>query len=246
MVDTKRIEVTDDSYLNPDIRDDAPMEKPKEEEKSDRPEWLPEKFATAEELAKSYAELEKKNSQPIDEQKDENKSEQQIKIEKETGLELNPFFDEYAEKGELAEESYNKLNKLGLPKDLVESYIEGQKALSTNQSQEIFGEVGGQDNYGRVIEWAKNNLEEAEVNAFNNVIDKGNNEEMKLAVQGLHARYSKSEGSEPNLVTGDANVTQNVFRSTAEIVKAMQDPRYKVDKAYRNDVEQKLARSDIT
>ena len=245
MSDTQRIEIVDES--KGDIQTNSPMEKPTEEIKSDRPEWLPEKFATAEELAKSYAELEKKNSQPQEEQKaeEENKTEEQLKIEKETGLDLDPYYKEFEEKGELAQESYDKLNKLGLPKDLVDSYIEGQKALTTNQTQAIYNEVGGQEKYGKVIEWATNNLEQTEVEAFNSVMDKGNTAEMKLAIQGLNARYMKSEGSEPNLVSGEADVTQSKFRSTAEIVRAMQDPRYKTDVAFRNDVEQKLARSDI-
>jgi hypothetical protein len=242
-MDTERIEITDTS--KGDIKEDAPMEKPVEEQ-SDRPEWLPEKFATAEELAKSYAELEKKNSQPQDEQKtEENKSEAELKIEKETGLDLKDYFAEYEEKGELAPESFEKLDKLGLPKDLVESYIEGQKAIQSKASNEIFDQVGGQDNYGKVIDWAKNNLQADEVESYNKIMDGGNQSDMKLAVQGLYSRYGKSEGSEPNLIKGEANSTQSAFRSTAEIVKAMQDPRYKSDTAYRNDVEQKLARSNV-
>ena len=242
-MDTEKIEITDDS--KGDIKENSPLEKPVEQN-TDRPEWLPEKFATAEELAKSYAELEKKNSQPQEEQKtEENKSEEQLKIEKETGLNLEDYFKEYEDKGELAPESFEKLDKLGLPKDLVESYIEGQKAIQSKQSNEIFDVVGGQENYGKVIDWAKNNLQADEVESYNKIMDAGNPADMKLAVQGLYSRYGKSEGSEPNLVRGEANSTQSVFRSTAEIVKAMQDPRYKDDPAFRNDVEQKLKRSTV-
>jgi len=242
-MDTERIEITDDS--KGDIRENAPMEKPVDNN-TDRPEWLPEKFATAEELAKSYAELEKKNSQPQEEQTTEdNKSEAELKIEKETGLDLKDYFTEYEEKGELTKESFDKLDKLGLPKDLVESYIEGQKAIQSKSSGEIFDVVGGQDNYGKVIDWAKNNLQADEVESYNKIMDGGNQSDMKLAVQGLYSRYGKSEGSEPNLIKGEASSTQSAFRSTAEIVKAMSDPRYKDDPAFRNDVEKKLANSTV-
>ena len=57
--------------------EDVPVEQ-KQDVQSDRPEWLPEKFKSAEELAKSYTELEKSYSE---------KSQA-------TANDLNPFFDE--------------------------------------------------------------------------------------------------------------------------------------------------------
>lgn len=62
----------------------------------------------------------------------------------------------------------------------------------------------------------------------------------------MMSRYTTSEGNEPRLVkgvaTGDATA---VFRSTAELVSAMKDPKYKNDPAYRQDVIDKLGRSSI-
>ena len=48
------------------------------------------------------------------------------------------------------------------------------------------------------------------------------------------------------MVTGKANKQGGeVFRSQAEVVKAMQDSRYDRDPAYRRDIQDKLERSDI-
>ena len=48
------------------------------------------------------------------------------------------------------------------------------------------------------------------------------------------------------MLTGKGAPTKaDVFRSQAEVVRAMQDPRYDSDPAYRNDVMMKLERSDI-
>ena len=106
--------------------EDAPVE----QTQTDRPEWLPEKFKSAEELAKSYTELEKSFSE---------KSQA-------TANDLNPFFDEYSEKGELTQDSYNKLNGMGLSKDVVDNYISGMKAQTDLQVTRIQNEVGGESN----------------------------------------------------------------------------------------------------
>jgi hypothetical protein len=42
-----------------------------------------------------------------------------------------------------------------------------------------------------------------------------------------------------------AKTAGDVFRSQAEVVQAMNDPRYEKDEAYRNDIFQKLERSNI-
>ena len=211
--------------------EDVPVEQ-KQDVQSDRPEWLPEKFKSAEELAKSYTELEKSFSE---------KSQA-------TANDLNPFFDEYSEKGELTQDSYNKLNGMGLSKDVVDNYISGMKAQTDLQVTRIQNEVGGETNYNNMIKWAQNNLSEAEVNAFNKTIESGNNEEAILAVKGVNARYKATQTpqtNEPSLIKGQAAAPREVFRSTAEVVKAINDPRYAEDGAYRKDVENKIKRSEI-
>ena len=48
------------------------------------------------------------------------------------------------------------------------------------------------------------------------------------------------------MLTGNAPKSSgSEFRSQAEVVKAMSDPRYENDPAYRMDIMQKLERSDI-
>ena len=100
-------------------------EQQKQNLNTDRPSWLPEKFNTAEDLAKAYGELEKAYSskeapQPMTQQQ----------VEQTTGLSLDNYYNEFAEKGELSEDSYNQLASQGLSRDLVDSYIEGQSAIA--------------------------------------------------------------------------------------------------------------------
>jgi hypothetical protein len=127
----------------------------------------------------------------------------------------------------------------------VDAYIKGQQALITQYQGEVFNVVGGKDGYTSVVQWAAKNLSPEEIDAFNTTVNSGNLEQAKMAVKGLQARFSSSEGNEPALLTGSAGPSDGVFRSTSELVEAMSNPKYKSDPAYRSDVEKKLARSSI-
>ena len=66
-----------------------------------------------------------------------------------------------------------------------------------------------------------------------------------MAVSGLKARYDNTVGVTPTLIQGQAAAPQSAFQSTAEIVSAINDPRYKEDSAYRSNVEAKIKRSNV-
>jgi hypothetical protein len=217
---------------------------PKEPEAdSERPEWLPEKFKSAEDMAKAYSELEKKlGSKEEPEQEDTVDQPDDIPSE----IDFDRFNSEYNEAGQLSEESYADLEKQGLPRELVDDYIRGQEALKSAMTQTAYDSVGGEDQYKSMIAWAGENLSEAQVDAFNEQINSGDQAKMTLAIQGLNAQYRSAEGSEPKLVQGDtATPAGGVFNSSAELTQAMRDPRYKTDPAYRKMVADKLNRSKI-
>ena len=120
--------------------DKAMLEKAEQlESNSNRPEWLPEKFKSAEELVASYQELEKKLGQPKQEAEETITEEQRETIQEQedevaqvmdkAGLDFNAFQQEYAENGELSKEAYDALSKAGFPKTLVDTWIMGQEAL---------------------------------------------------------------------------------------------------------------------
>ena len=89
-------------------------------------------------------------------------------------------------------------------------------------------------------------MEKSQVNAFDEVVNTGSIEAIKLAVAGLKAQYDNANGVEGRMVTGKAPVNSgDIFRSQAELVAAMNDPRYDRDPAYRQDVVEKLDRSNL-
>ena len=109
--------------------------------------------------------------------------------------------------------------------------------LADADTQSIMAMAGGQEQYGQLVQWAADNLSQDYVQAFDALVDTGNTETIKLAVRGLMADYEANNGRDGQLLSGrGAPVKQDAFRSQAEVVAAMSDPRYDNDPAYRNDV----------
>ena len=218
------------------------------EEVSERPEWLPEKFNSPEDMAKAYGELESRMGQQTSSDSTEETSET---VEEATGLSteyLAPYSDEFMEHGDLSEESYARLEKeAGIPQDIARAYVEGQRALVEQQQNTVFAEGGGQENYNEMVDWAGDNFTDAEITSFDNAIDSGDMNAAMMAVRGLQARYAQANGSAPNLVKGNAGKdTTSGFRSWQQVSAAMRDPRYAKDPAYRKDVENRLSVSNLT
>ena len=106
--------------------------------------------------------------------------------------------------------------------------------------------AGGEQEYNNMIGWAGENLTEQEVSMFDYVMDLGDPYAIFFAVRSLINSYQNATGVEGELLTGKAAYTpQDAFRSQAEVMAAMDDPRYERDPAYRQDVFNKLERSDI-
>jgi len=238
-------------------------EKPVEENKptQSRPEGLPEKFNSVEDMVKSYSELEKKlgeQSQPTKESVDpvsqaETKEEQPksdldiaTKAVDSAGLNMETLSEEFAKDGKLADNSYKSLEKAGIPKEYVDRFIAGQQAIADQQSSTVKNMVGGAEAYDSMSEWASENLSETEKQAYNAAVNSKDLEAVKLAVVGLKARYAQSTGSEPKLVEGKASPSgEQGFASWAQVTQAMSDPRYAKDPAYQAEIKNKLANSKI-
>lgn len=216
----------------------------------DRPAWLPEKFKTPEDLANSYAELERKlsstNSGDRDElQEAEDNIGQAEQAVTEAGLDFSALVDEYSETGELSDSSFEALSQSGIPKGVVEAFISGQEAKTEIIQKNAFDLVGGEEQYTQMLNWAENNLSEQEINAFNANLESQDIAATNFAIKGLFTQYAMASGVAPNLVQGTGQITSGSFRSIAEMKEAMKDPKYKSDPAYRAEVAQKLSLSDI-
>ena len=239
-------------------------EKPVEEKQSTQSvEGLPEKFKSVEEMAKSYSELEKKlgeQSQPKPEVdpvsattlKGEEPKVEESKLEiaenavENAGLDFNTLAQEYADNGQLGEQSYKALEDSGIPKEYVDQFIAGQKAIGEQQTSNVKNMVGGEEAYNEMASWASKNMSDGEKKAYNAAVNSADMDTVKLAVDSLKAKYQSANGTEPNLVQGKATpVAEQGYESWAEVTQAMADPRYSKDPAYQAAVKAKIANSEI-
>ena len=230
--------------------DKAVKDEPKlngEDETPERPEWLPEKFKTPEDMAKAYAELEKAKSKgeaPDDKDTDATAE----KAVDEAGLDMDALSKEYAESGELSKESLEALSKVGITEDMVQSYITGQEAQAAAAQKELLEPIGGDiEAYNKLTAWAGDNLSDAEVDEFNSVLATGNPSAVKMAIRDLSAKYEGVNGTEPGRqLSGKPNISgAAVYESTADLMKDMSNPEYAKNPAFRAKVEAKLGRSNI-
>jgi len=265
MSETESVEIKSfDEEYNPSLEDEASkFEDPVD---PDRPAWLPEKFASVEDMAKAYSELEKKQSrgqniaddiptedtpedaEEADTEVSQEETEQAAREATEAaGLDFDDLSREYWEAGELSEDAYAKLEQSGIPKNVVDAFIKGQEALLDRTRNEVFETVGGGENYQSMIEWAADTLPPEEIEAYNRAVNSADLNTAKMAVTGLKARFDASEGFEPrrSVKGAAAQAAPQSYRSLAEMRAEMSDPRYSSDPAFRREVEKKLANSDI-
>lgn len=220
-----------------------------EGQQNQEPPKLAGKFASKEELEKAYLELEKKlgggkkeEAPPVDPSNvDQSKAEE---IAKDAGLDINQMQQWYAQNGQLSEEHYKALEKSGIPKEIVDQYIAGQEAQAEKYRDSIISKVGGQDNFSAMAEWAKVNMSEQEIAAYNKATSSADMTVVENAVLGLAYRYQSAVGKDPKLLGGQTAGSSG-FQSVAQLTEAMKDPRYEKDPAYRKDVQNRLANSNI-
>lgn len=219
----------------------------------ERPEWLPEKFSSAEELAKAYSELEKaqssrKQERNLTEFDPENVPDEQeaAQIAEEAGLDFYELSATFWSQGDLTPEQYEALEASGIPRDIVDSYIDSQLDNLEHQREAIMNEVSEGTSYDELTEWAVTNLEANEINAYNRIMQSNDVDAIRMAVRGLNARYNSEYGVEPkrNLSGSEASMGET-YGSVAQLTQDMSDPRYESDPAFRAKVEAKLGRSNI-
>ena len=234
-----------------------------EEIQSQEENLLAGKYKTAQELEKAYGELQKKLGEKSEPDSTESESEDEIVAEDSTEpSEVSPAIDlitsandeYYQNDGKLSDETIEKFSSMS-SKDLVNAYIEIQKNNPQAQQQvadisqasinEVKNFVGGEKSYDQIVDWAANTLDQPSIEAFDSIVNTGSVEAIKIAVQGLKAQYENANGFEGRMVTGkQAPAKVDTYRSQAELVAAMSDPRYDQDPSYRQDVIEKLGRSE--
>jgi len=200
-------------------------------------------------LKKSYEALEQKfHGQEPEEEYSEEDVNLGIPETADAPFDMQALTQEYVETGGLADTSYKTLEDAGISRDIANRYIEGQKALGQQLGNQVMSQVGGRDNYSAMVDWAKQNYSAEQIQAYDASVNSSNMNTALLAAKGLMSDYQGSTGSVGKTYGGQSpsgEVHGDTFRSNAEVVSAMRDSRYENDLAYRQDILDKLDRSDI-
>ena len=253
-----------------------------------------EKFKSTEDLAKSYAELQRKFTQN-QQQKSETQEKAEESTEESTSDEINwpesieNYTFEVGEKFygtevatalqnaevnpvEMCEKFYagedvssyvnDIVDKGGLPRDLVERYLEGsrvraglkresaQKEMTEAEEQQIKDELGGDAAFNQIADWAGKNLNPETLKAYNETIDGGNPDSIRWAVRSLQIEMANPNAViEPKLIGGGDVPSQTTFTSKQQVLDALSKTNdkgqkiYDLDGTYRDSVKEMLARS---
>ena len=229
----------------------------------DQEQLLAGKYKSSEELEKAYIELQKKLGDNKEEETEQASAEEPTedtpKMSEGATLITDASKEYYANGNKLSPETLAKFSSLS-SQDLIKAYMEVQDSpeyqqqiqaaptaeITASQINEIKNSAGGEQAYANIINWAKTSLPQNQINAFDEVVNTGSVQAIQLAVAGLKSQYDNANGVEGRMVTGkNAPNNGDVFRSQQELVRAMNDPRYDNDPAYRQDVIEKLDRSDL-
>jgi len=205
------------------------------------------KYKNAEELEAAYLELQKK----LGDQSSKEEPEETPEEESSDSSLLDQLWEQ-AQADNYNEETLQQLAKAD-PNELAKMYLDYRSKaeqgtgpqMTEADATNLRNAVGGDEKYNEMIGWASDNLTAQEIELYDSVMERGDPASAYFAVQALAYRYQDANGVEGNLVQGKSPATSGGFRSQAELVQAMSDPRYDSDPAYRQDVTRKLERSNI-
>jgi hypothetical protein len=121
---------------------------------------------------------------------------------------------------------------------MVDQFKMGQQALVAQSEAKLFEAAGGKAEFNAIIAWGQKNLPADQKAFYEGLL---NGPDAESAVQIL--KQKMAAGSDPSLVNANGarpGGQVSAFRDQAEMVAAMQDPRYQQSEAYRQEVANRL------
>jgi hypothetical protein len=231
-----------------------------EEMQAQQEQLLAGKYKNAEELESAYVELQKKLGEPkeevsneteetVSEETTEEPKEEEEPKDKESSI-LDTLWEQRDNKDGFSQDVLKELASTN-PGELAKEYLRYRnanqpQALTDENISQLMESAGGEEKYNQIVGWAKNNLSNQEQKMYDTVVDRGDPLACYFALQALMGRYNDAVGTDGRMLTGKPpSSAGDVFRSQAEMVKAMEDDRYNDDPAYRQAIMEKLERSNI-
>lgn len=182
-----------------------------------------------------------------DDMNNQKKAEEELKVDlKDKGIDFDALADEYSNNGSLSEKSMESLKKAGYPESVVNAYLNGLQALSDRFTSTVKGYAGGEEGYGKLVEFLKTQPKEV-VDAYNKTIQTGDLGQIRLTIDGLTSKMTKAYGTSNPTVMGNGSAHANAegYTSMEQMTKDMSDARYQVDPKFTREVYQKIRNATI-
>ena len=162
------------------------------------------------------------------------------------GVDFLGAIEEYQENGELSQKTYEALEKAGYPKEVIQGFVETRKAIDNKYAQDVMNYVGGEKDFRELQTWMKGNLSKSELDAYNEAVNGENLNAVKLILDGIQAKRVAKQGTRKATLLGGvaSKSAPKGFSGRDEMIKAMSDPRYGIDRAYTISVERKMSLSN--
>lgn len=162
------------------------------------------------------------------------------------GVDFDEYVGEYTKAGKLSQESYDKLEKAGYPKMVIDGFISGIKASNDQMADAVFKSVGGQENFTQLAKFAQS-MGDNVIDSWNKTVNSGDLTAISMMLKGVQSEFTAKYGTANPTIMGanGGGPVSTGFSSTAEMVKAMSDPKYGKDRAYTHEVENKVKVSKI-
>lgn len=161
------------------------------------------------------------------------------------GVDFLGAIEEYQNNGELSQKTYEALEKAGYPKEVIQGFVETRKAIDNKYAQDVMNHVGGEKDFRELQTWMKGNLSKSELDAYNEAVNSENLNAVKLILDGIQAKRVAKQGTRKTTLLGGASKSApKGFSGRDEMIKAMSDPRYGIDRAYTISVERKMSLSN--
>jgi len=205
---------------------------------------MPDKFQgkSAEEIAKSYLELEKLHSKPeeVKEEPTETPSETP-----EGQVDYNQYYESYLKNDGLTEEDYSSLKEEGLDKEQVDEQLEFIKYKAKKAEAEILDGIDPTD-YSKAALKAGEEWGEDKAKAFNKELAEASPYVQKVLVKDLMQKFgtNTSTTTEPLHTSTPQIQSSKGYKDRSELLADIADPRYESDKSFNRAVEAKLALTD--
>ena len=200
-------------------------------------------------LEQHYVELRKDYSgKPKDEETKVVPPVEEQKEEKPTDKISDGLWDtanrEFSNEGKLTDDTISKLEASGIPKNIVDGYIDGLKAKADAFTNEVYKEAGGEEEFNAIKAWAEETYTQEQLD----VITSGSNAEVLMKMKGIKAEFLSKNDMKPTdrIVGKSSSSAGSAYGSQEDYMMDVMDSRYNKDAKYTRAVKAKFSNSSFS